>query len=144
MKEVLLVSSCLGGNNCKYNGGNNYNPLIEKIKEKYQVIFFCPETLGKLPIPRVPSEINGCLVMSKDGDSVTMEYNLGAAISLSLLKKYNCKKALLKEKSPSCGVHYIYDGTFTGKLIKGSGITATLFKENGVTLYSEEEIDQLL
>ncbi len=142
--ENLLISSCLVGNNTKYNGKNNYLPLIEKLKDKYNLIVICPEVMGGLSIPRDPSEIKGDKVISNKGNDVTKEYNLGAKIALDLAKKYNCKKALLMEKSPSCGVKKIYDGTFSKNLIDGMGITTKLLYENKIEVYSKDEIDLLL
>lgn len=142
--ENLLISSCLVGNNTKYNGKNNYLPLIEKLKDKYNLIVICPEVMGGLSIPRDPSEIKGDKVISNKGNDVTKEYNLGAKIALDLAKKYNCKKALLMEKSPSCGVRKIYDGTFSKNLIDGMGITTKLLYENKIEVYSKDEIDLLL
>lgn len=142
--ENLLISSCLVGNNTKYNGKNNYLPLIEELKKKYNFIVICPEVMGGLPIPRDPSEIQGNKVISNSGKDVTTKYNLGAKIALDLAIKHNCKKALLMEKSPSCGVRKIYDGTFSKTLIDGMGITTRLLYENGIEVYSKDEIDQLL
>ena len=142
--ENFSISSCLVGNNTKYNGKNNYLPLIEKLKDKYNLIVICPEVMGGLSIPRDPSEIKGDKVISNKGNDVTKEYNLGAKIALELAKKYNCKKALLMEKSPSCGVKKIYDGTFSKNLIDGMGITTKLLYENKIEVYSKDEIDLLL
>ena len=142
--ENLLISSCLVGNNTKYNGKNNYLPLIEKLKDKYNLIVICPEVMGGLSIPRDPSEIKGNKVISNKGNDVTKEYNLAAKIALDLAKKYNCKKALLMEKSPSCGVKKIYDGTFSKNLIDGMGITTKLLYESKIEVYSKDEIDLLL
>lgn len=142
--ENLLVSGCLLGENTKYNGKNNYIPLIEKIKEKYNIIVICPEVMGGLSIPRDPSEISGNKVINNKMKDVTFEYNKGAEIALKLAIKNNCKKALLKEKSPSCGVNYIYDGTFSGNIICGMGITTKLLVSNNIDVYSENEIELLL
>ena len=142
--EYLLVSSCLLGNNTKYNGKNNYNPLVEKLKDKYILISCCPEVDGGLSIPRNPSEIKGELVVSNKGIDVTKEFNLGAVKALELVKKYNITKALLKDGSPSCGNTYIYDGSFTGTKIKSLGITARLLSANGVLIFNENEIEKLL
>lgn len=144
MKEIILVSSCLLGNNCKYNGGNNYSEDVVKLKEKYNVIPICPETFGGLKVPRLPSEIKGDRVVSKIGKDVTKEFLDGAQKALYIAKSYNCKKAILKDKSPSCGVNYIYDGSFENKIIDGKGITAKLFIENGIAIYSEKELKKLL
>lgn len=143
MKEKLLVSACLVGKNTKYNGGNNYNAQIDTIKEKYDFVLICPEMEGGLPCPRDPSEIVGEKVIMITKKDVTKEYHLGAQIALEKAIKHGCKKALLKEKSPSCGTHKIYDGTFSGTLIDGMGVTAKLLKDNGILVYSENEIKNL-
>lgn len=144
MKENLLVSSCLLGNNTKYNGKNNYIPKIEQIKEKYNIIIICPEVMGGLSTPRNPSEILNDKVISNKGADVTIEFIKGANIATELAKKHNVKKALLKDGSPSCGKNKIYDGTFTGTKIDGSGITTRLLKQLDIKIYSENEIDELL
>lgn len=139
-KEKILVSACLLGVNCKYDGENNINEkVLEYIKDK-EVIPICPEIYGGLKTPRTPSEILKDKVMTKDNIDVTKEYRKGAEETLYLAKLFNVKKALLKAKSPSCGNKEIYDGTFTKNKIKGMGITAKLLKENGIEILSEEEI----
>lgn len=142
--ENLLVSACIFGNNTKYNGGNNYNPLIEKLKGKYNIILCCPEVDGGLMIPRNPSEIVNDKVISNIGVDVTKEFKKGASIALDLVIKYNIKKALLKDGSPSCGKNYIYDGTFTKTKVNKMGITASLLEQNGVLIYTENDIEKLL
>lgn len=143
MKENLLVSSCLLGNNCKYNGKNNLNNEVIRLKEKYHLIAICPETLGGLISPRVPSEIRDGKVYSKDNIDVTTMFFMGAEKTLLIAKKYNCTKAVLKERSPSCGVHFIYDGSFGGKCINGLGITAKVLQDNGIEIFSEFDLDKL-
>ena len=139
-KEKILVSACLLGVNCKYDGENNINEkVLEYIKDK-EVIPICPEIYGGLKTPRTPSEILKDKVMTKDNIDVTKEYRKGAEETLYLAKLFNVKKALLKAKSPSCGNKEIYDGSFTKNKIKGMGITARLLKENGIEILSEEEI----
>ena len=139
-KEKILVSACLLGVNCKYDGENNINEkVLEYIKDK-EVIPICPEIYGGLKTPRTPSEILKDKVMTKDNIDVTKEYRKGAEETLYLAKLFNVKKALLKAKSPSCGNKEIYDGSFTKNKIKGMGITAKLLKENGIEILSEEEI----
>jgi len=134
MKEKILVSACLMGINCKYNGGNNFDPKVAEFLKDYETVLICPEVMGGLPTPRVPSEIKDGKVINKEGKDVTSFFEHGAEETLFLAKKYNIKKALLKAKSPSCGCGKIYDGTFTDKLIKGDGITAKLLKENGIEI----------
>ena len=139
-----MVSSCLLGNNVKYNGKNNYAADIEKIKNKYNIIVVCPEVMGGLPIPRIPSEILNDRVVNKEGVDVTNNFYAGANIALELVKKYNIKKALLKEGSPSCGSNYIYDGTFSGTKVEGQGITAKELSKLGVKIYNEKQIEDLV
>lgn len=133
-KEKILVSSCLLGLNCKYNGGNNHSKEIDEFLKDYDVIPICPEIMGGLPTPRVGAEISGDKVITKDGRDVTKQFKKGAEETLFLAQKYNVKLALLKLRSPSCGVEKIYDGTFTNTLIDGNGITAQLLKNNGIKI----------
>ena len=142
--EKILISACLIGDNCKYNGGNNLNPNIEALLEKYELIPFCPEVEGGLPIPRNPSEIKGDRVVMDNGKDVTRNYELGARKALMLCLYLKINIAVLKERSPSCGTHQIHDGSFSNTLIDGMGVTAKLLKENGIKVYSEDEIDQVL
>ena len=140
--ENLLVSACLMGFECKYCGGSNYigDEKMAALKEKYRLIPVCPESAGGLPTPRDPSERIGDKVISSKGADVTANYKKGADVALWLCKKYGCKKALLKAKSPSCGKDMIYDGTFSGTLIAGRGVAAELLAENGIEIISEKEI----
>ena len=142
--ENILVSACLLGENCKYNGGNNYCEKLKFLSQKYNFIAICPETFGGLKSPRSPAEIVGDKVLLKTGEDVTKQFNMGAETSLSLAQEHNCKLAILKERSPSCGTKCIYNGCFNGTVINGQGVTAKLLIENGIKLYSEEEIDKLL
>ena len=138
--EKILVSACLLGNNCKYDGTNNKNEkVIEYIKDK-EIIPICPEIYGGLPTPRVPSERNGDKVITKNGEDVTVNFLKGAEETLYIAKLFNIKKALLKAKSPSCGNGIIYDGTFTHTKIEGYGVTAELLKENGIEVITEEKL----
>ena len=142
--ERILISACLVGDNVKYDGGNNKNPLIEKLLEKYELVPFCPEVEGGLPTPRHPSEQRGEQVVNDIDEDVTDEFNRGADLALNICLYLKITKAILKERSPSCGVHSIYDGTFSHKVIPGSGVTAALLKRKGITIYSEDEIPELL
>ena len=142
--EKILISACLTGSNCKYNGGNNLNPKIDSLLEKYDLIPFCPEEEGGLLTPRNPSEIKGDKVYMDNGHDVTDNFNKGAKKALMLCLYLKIKIAVLKERSPSCGTHQIHDGSFSNTLIEGMGITAKLLKENGIKVYSEDEIDKLL
>ena len=137
-KEKILISACLIGLNCKYNGGNNENSkLVELMKEK-DLIPICPEQLGGLKTPRVSAERKQEKVITKEGVDVTKEYQKGAEEVLNLAKKLNIKKAILKSRSPSCGIDEIYDGTFSHTLIKRDGVTAELLKKNGIEVISSD------
>lgn len=137
--EKILVSACLAGVNCKYDGGNNENVKIMELIKKGNVILVCPEQLGGLPTPRVPAERINDKVLTKESYDVTAEYNRGALETLRLAKKLNIKKAVLKSRSPSCGKNKIYDGSFSHTLTVGDGVTAQLLKENGIEVYTEED-----
>ncbi len=138
---MIIVSACLVGVNCKYNGGNNYSDKVKEFLKDKQYVIICPEQLGGLTTPRKPSEINkNNKVMSCEDEDVTENFIKGAEESLKIAKMFNCKQALLKEGSPSCGCNLIYDGTFTGNKISGMGITAALFNENNIEVFSEKEL----
>ena len=134
--EVLLVSACLMGFDCKYSGGNNALPpaALEKLKRRYRLIPVCPEAAGGLPTPRVPSERRGDRVITRDGRDVTEAFRKGAEIAARLAEKYRIRRALLKSNSPSCGSKTVYDGSFSGILIRGDGITAAVLKERGIEI----------
>ena len=142
-KEKLLVSACFVSKGYKYDGEANINLKIIELEQKYEFVFICPEVFGGLPVPRYPSEILGDKVVNIIGEDVTQNFNLGAIKALELAKKHNCKKALLKAKSPSCGKGIIYDGTFSHTLKEGHGITVRLLMENGIEVYTENELENL-
>ncbi|MDY0318207.1 MAG: DUF523 domain-containing protein [Candidatus Izemoplasmatales bacterium] len=140
MKDKLIaVSACLIGVNCKYNGKNNLNNRVMDYLQGKEVILICPEELGGLTTPRIESEIqqNGS-VINKVGLDVTENFHLGAQKALAKMKKYNCEYVILKDGSPSCGYKNIYDGSFTGKRIRGQGISARYFIENGIKIIDLE------
>ena len=142
--EKILISACLVGDKCKYDGHTNYTPLIKDLLEKYELVPFCPEVEGGLPTPRKPSERKGDKVVNNTGKDVTRNFQLGAEKALNICKYLNIKIAILKENSPSCGVNQIYDGNFKNKLIKGEGITTELLRKNGISVYNENQIEELL
>lgn len=144
MKEKLLISACLCGQNTKYSGGNNALKNLELLKQKFILIPICPEVMGGLPTPRDPSEQKGNRVFSNKGKDVTKEFELGAYTALRIAKENGATLALLKESSPSCGTHLIYDGSFSGTKIAGEGVAAKLLRENQIRVYSENEIEKLL
>ena len=143
MKEKLLISACLLGKNVKYDGKNNKISNIQELEQYFDFVIICPEVDGGLPIPRLPSERINNKVINTDGIDVTNEYILGKNKAIELVKKYNIKYALLKEKSPSCGKSS-YDGTFSHNLINRPGITAEALINEHVKVYGESEIDLLL
>ena len=142
--QKILISACLVGDKVNYKGQANPCPKLDLLKEKYELLVFCPEVEGGLKIPRLPNEIRDDKVIRQDGKDVTREFDAGARKALQLCKYLGITKAVLKENSPSCGTHKIHNGYFTGVKKNGMGVTAKLLKENGIKVYSEEEIDQLL
>lgn len=141
--ENILVSACLLGVSCRYDGKSKPNENVIALKDRYNLIPVCPEIMGGLPTPRNASEIQGYQVVMGDGTNVTKEYRKGAEEVLKLCRLFGCKRAVLKEKSPSCGCGKVYDGTFSGKLIDGNGITAKLLMENGIEVFGETGIMNL-
>ena len=137
--EKLLVSACLLGFNCKYNGGNNALPAeaLEKLRRQYRLIPVCPETAGGLPVPREPSERRGERVINRAGQDVTAEFQKGAELAAALARRFQIRKALLKSNSPSCGSGSIYDGSFSGTLTVGDGVTSEYIKCEGIETVSD-------
>ena len=142
-KEKILVSACFIHEGYKYSGGANINEKVLALREKYDFILICPEVFGGLSTPRVPSEIVGDKVMNSLGEDVTEAFNLGAMKALKLAMDNNCKIAILKGRSPSCGKGMIYDGTFTHKIVSGDGVCAKLLMDNGIKVYTEDELENL-
>ena len=144
--ENVLISACLLGFACKYCGGSNKLPerQLAALGERFRLIPVCPETAGGLPTPRDPSERLGDRVVSNQGRDVTEQYRKGAETAQWLARRYGCKVALLKEKSPSCGSGMIYDGSFTGKLIPGDGVAAEMLKKEGRIVFGESDVELLI
>ena len=138
MKEVIAVSACLLGYNCKYDGQNNLNTeLIASLRGK-KVLPICPEVLGGLPTPRIPSEIQSDgRILNAKGDDVSQCFCRGKELTLALMQKHHSTKVILKDGSPSCGFSTIYDGTFTNRKIPGMGETAKYLLQNGVTILNQ-------
>ena len=141
----IMVSACLLGENCKYSGGNNKNEAVLCFVEDpgIEVIPVCPEVMGGLPTPRAPAEIRDEIVTARDGRNVDREFRAGAEKCLEIARRERPDLIILQSRSPSCGVKQIYDGTFTGTLIDGMGVTARLLRENGFRLVDADEIDRL-
>ncbi len=130
--EKLLVSACLLGCECRYDVKSKPNEDVLRLREKYELIPVCPEQLGGLPTPRLPSDRIGKRVVMRDGTDVTAQYEKGAETALYLAKTLGATAAVLKARSPSCGCGEIYDGSFTGRLIQEDGVTAALLQANGI------------
>jgi len=135
---MKICSACLLGIKCRYDGKNKLNKKLVELAKKEILIPICPEQLGGLPTPREPAEQKGKKVITKSGKDVTKNFKKGARQVLRIAKLFGIKKAILKQRSPSCGCGQIYDGTFSGRIIKGDGVTATLLKRNGIKVISEE------
>ena len=140
----LLVSACLMGMYCRYDGKTSPLPQLSRLLEEYSCIPVCPELFGGLPTPRVPAERRKDRIINKNGEDVTEAYVRGAAETLRLAKLCNCGAALLKERSPSCGCGAIYDGTFSGRLVQGDGLAAQTLKRYGIPVYGESQLEALL
>lgn len=139
----IIVSACLLGESCKYNGGSNRNNNVIALGEKHTLIPVCPECFAGLPTPRVPSEIKDGRVYSKDGRDLTADFFDGAEKTLYVAEEKGCQLAVLKERSPSCGFGEIYDGSFSGKTITGNGITAQMLYDHGIKIFGESNISRL-
>lgn len=139
----ILVSNCLLGCLCRYKGDGCANEKIIELAKNHTLIGVCPEQAGGLSTPRAPSEIQGDKLISSEGVDVTEQYMRGAQTALYLAKLNNVDFAILKAKSPSCGKGRVYDGTFSGGMRDGNGVTVDLLLENGIPVYSEDELDKL-
>ena len=150
---MIIVSACLCGINCKYNGGNNLDARVLKLMQEGKAIPVCPEQLGGQQTPRAPHEIvkgNGCdvlmgkaRVLGSEEDDVTFEFIKGAYETLKIAEAVSASIAILKARSPSCGVSQIYDGTFSGTKRPGNGVTAQLLLSSGIKVYTEENLEEI-
>lgn len=143
MKRKLLVSACLLGTPCRYDGESKGSEAVRALASDFTLIPVCPEVLGGLPTPRTPSERRGENVVTRDGRDVTAEYRRGAALALETALREDVCAAVLKERSPSCGHGEIYDGSFTGARTAGDGVTAEALRARGIPVFGETEIDAL-
>ena len=137
---MILVSACLAGENCKYNGENNRNEKVLEFLTDKEYITICPEVMGGLSTPRIPSEIKGDKVFNKEGQDVTKNFISGAKCALKIAKENNPELIILKAKSPSCGYGKIYDGSFSNTLKDGNGIACQMLIDNGFKIITEKEI----
>ena len=140
----ILVSACLVGDNCKYNGGNNLNERLVEFLADHEVVKVCLEVLGGLPTPRAPAEIQKGQVVNSEGRNVTKEFEAGALRAFEIVQKENPDLIILQSRSPSCGIKQIYDGTFSGKKIPGQGLFAELCIKAGYKVLDIEDIDEYL
>lgn len=147
---MYIISACLCGVNCKYNGNDNLNERCLKLFKEGKAVLVCPEQLGGLQTPRNPVELDNVVdkvidgegkALSNNGEDVTKQFINGAYETLKIAKELGATKAILKEGSPSCGANYVYDGTFTENKIKGKGITAYLLEKEGITVFSDEDLE---
>ncbi len=140
----ILISSCLTGLCCRYDGGGKTLSCLPELMQRFHMVPFCPEIYGGMPTPRSPAERQGTQVICKNGKDVTAAYQRGAEEALKIVHLYHCPYAVLKERSPSCGFGQIYDGSFSGCLVAGSGVTAELLAKNGVRIFGESQAKKLL
>ena len=140
----ILVSACLLGACCRYDGKSVPNEDIIALGKKYQLVPVCPEQLGGLPTPREPAEIKDGRVVTRDGRDVTEQFERGAGETVKLAKTLECDMAVLKERSPSCGCKKIYDGTFSGNTVIGNGVTARMLIQNGICVFGETDAKSYL
>ena len=142
--EKILISACLVGDNCRYDGGNNKSPLIDKLLEHFELVPFCPEVEGGLSIPRLKSEIRDGRVLNEKGKDVTEVFLKGAELAYNICLYLSIQTVILKDGSPSCGSTRIYDGFFQNRKIKGEGITAEYLRRKGLRVISEDQIEEFL
>lgn len=140
---TILVSACLLGCPCRYDGKSKPNAAVLALMEQHTLIPVCPEQAGGLATPRPPAECKNGGVFTQSGTDVTAQYRKGAEEALRLAELYHCDCAILKERSPSCGKESIYDGSFSRRLVVGDGVAAKLLREHGITVYGESEVEQL-
>lgn len=139
----ILISACLLGVPCRYDGASKPNPAVAALLARHSCIPVCPEQLGGLPTPRPPAERRGAAVVTQDGQDVTAQYRRGAEAVLKLARLYGCEAAVLKERSPSCGKGVIHNGLFDGGLADGDGVTARLLEANGIRVFGESDLQGL-
>lgn len=138
-----MISACLTGENCKYNGGNNRRDALLEMLADHTLIPVCPEIMGGLPTPRTPAEIRDGAVVTKDGRSVDEEFRTGAELTLAKAARERPDLIVLMSRSPSCGVRQRYDGTFSGRLTDGAGVTAALLMKAGFPVLDAEDVDRI-
>ncbi len=141
--KKLMISACLMGINCRYDGGNTRLSCLNELKEQFELIPVCPETLAGLPCPRHPLEISGDRVYNNQKEDMTEVFHHGADLAMKSWKEAGCPAVLLQSRSPSCGKGLIYDGSFTGRKIPGNGVFAQKLLDANAEVYSELELDKI-
>ena len=136
----ILVSACLLGENCKYNGGNNYNAAVAEFVKDKEVLEICPEMMAGMGCPRTPIEIVDGVLMDRNGNNVDASMREAVAQAMEMIRKEDIQCAVLQSRSPTCGVNQIYDGSFSGKLISDSGIFAQALKNEGYRVIDVEDV----
>lgn len=136
----ILVSACLLGRNCKYNGGNNLNPQVAELLKDHVAVEVCPELMAGLGVPRTPIEIVNGEVRDRDGNSVDAALRRSVEMILSQVRREGIRYAILKSRSPTCGVRQVYDGSFTGTLTDGTGVLAQALMDEGCQVYDSEDL----
>jgi uncharacterized protein YbbK (DUF523 family) len=140
-RPALLVSACLLGTCCNHEGTHSRRPVVEALSEHYRLVPICPEVAGGLSTPRAAAELTSDgRVVTSAGDDVTVEYERGARAAVELAAAVGARRAVLKARSPSCGAHAVYDGSFTRTLRDGEGVTAAALRAAGVEVQSEEDV----
>lgn len=139
----IIVSACLLGENCKYNGGNNYDPKVAAFVRGREVIRVCPEALAGMGIPRTPMEIVGGILTTADGKVVDTQVRRAVAQILDQIRDEDIECAILQSRSPTCGVHQVYDGTFSKKLVDGAGVLAQALKDAGYRVVDREDLEEM-
>ena len=140
----ILVSACLLGENCKYNGGNNYNPAVAEFVKDKEVLPICPEMMAGMGCPRIPIEIVDGVLMDRDGNNVDAAMRKAVEQAMEMIREEDIQCAVLQSRSPTCGVNQIYDGSFSGKLIDGSGVLAQALKVAGYQVIDAEDVGKYL
>ena len=138
-KQKILVSACLLGENCKYNGGNNFAPAVAEYVKDQEILTICPEMMAGMGCPRTPIEIVDGVLMDRNGNNVDEAMRKAVIMAMKAIQKEDIQCAILQSRSPTCGVNQIYDGTFSGRLIDGSGIFAQALKDAGYRVLDAEE-----
>ena len=137
---MKLCSACLLGVKCRYNDKRKPNQKVIDLLDKEVLVPVCPEQLGGLPTPREPAERRGDKVLTESGKDMTINFEAGAEEVLKIAEMYGVREAILKQRSPSCGCAQVYDGSFSGKIIEGDGVTTELLKKNGIKVITEEDL----